>query len=481
MTSLDDSIRSRRCSSHSKIDPRTRSPWRMLLAALTCGTINNAAFCVLLGASAQIANDFNSSDNQPILVNLSTFGSVVGIIVNARFFVGRWSDTARLAILLTGFLAAYGAIIAAYGMLAGEPAGFWLCTAGAMTLGFCGSSGECLNLGVYRKHPPDVLSTWGAGTGIAGIAGPFCYIFLVNAFGFTPGNVATTMTFTLPIYGLIFHTMPKSSDVAHAGNPGAAIASSTGVGGGASEALMVNRDTASEAMTLDNFRLVSTCCSGILANMVSVYALEYMVTSGFMERALFCPNSSSWVADPRNSVPLFWALYNVGVTLSRASVALFRVRRVWILSLLQLVNMLIWGVEAKKQLHMETSGSLPYALLGLHMIFVGFMGGACYANCMYLFNTSGRIPDRLRELGINVGFFMSNCGILFATGIAAVLDHTLLDTRALFPPDGRCPHAAAAGHRTQSGGGHGLQAGISTVGYDEVAGSFVPYVGWLFL
>ena len=72
------------------------------------------------------------------------------------------------------------------------------------------------------------------------------------------------------------------------------------------------------------------------------------------------------------------------------------------------------------------------------MVFVGFMGGAVYANCMYLFNTND-VPERFRELGINVGFLFSNLGIIAATGFVVLLKATVLSKGALFPPDGECP------------------------------------------
>ena len=68
------------------------------------------------------------------------------------------------------------------------------------------------------------------------------------------------------------------------------------------------------------------------------------------------------------------------------------------------------------------------------------MGGACYANCIYLFNTSSKLPERYRELGVAMGFFFSNLGIILGTGLAMLLNATLLSPKALFPTSaGACP------------------------------------------
>ena len=93
----------------------------------------------------------------------------------------------------------------------------------------------------------------------------------------------------------------------------------------------------------------------------------------------------------------------------------------------------------------------PLYAAAAHMVFVGFMGGACYANCMLHFNTSPAIPERFRELGINVGFLFSNLGIIAATGFVIVLRATVLSKAALFPPHGECPPVPEAMHAQLNG------------------------------
>ena len=132
-------------------------------------------------------------------------------------------------------------------------------------------------------------------------------------------------------------------------------------------------------------------------------------------------------------------MYNVGVTFSRASVSFFRIRRIWVLTLLQAINVALWGAFASGQWIAYWGSDVPLYVAACHMIFVGFMGGACYANCMYLFNTSEGIPNKYRELGINLGFFFSNIGIITATGLVTILKATVMSKKALFPPHGVCP------------------------------------------
>lgn len=121
-----------------------------------------------------------------------------------------------------------------------------------------------------------------------------------------------------------------------------------------------------------------------------------------------------------------------------------QIQRVWILTGLQFLNVVLWSFYAKNQIvHKVDGGEWIYYALGLHMIWVGFMGGAVYANCMFLFNTAPQIPDKYREIGINLGFFFSNIGIVCATSTAAFLDSTSFSDKELFPPDGACPAVGA--------------------------------------
>ena len=132
----------------------------------------------------------------------------------------------------------------------------------------------------------------------------------------------------------------------------------------------------------------------------------------------------------------------------------------------QAANVAVWAVLASTQWVARWHSDVPLYAAAVHMTFVGFMGGACYSNCMYLFNRhacassvgmwhghetwaarldvcacsrSAHIADQYRELGINMGFFFSNVGIVCATGLVVVLTATVLSKDALFPPDGVCP------------------------------------------
>lgn len=480
--------------------------------AAFCGIVNNASFCVLLGASQEIANEFGHSELQPLIVNISTVGSVIGVFFSSKVMVGHMGDRTRLVFVAVVNAVGYLLIGVAYHAAPWDahahekpsadvtPSwGFWLCTLGALVLGFIQSAGEVMNLAIYSSFSPGMLGSWGAGTGLSGVIGPFLFITMHDAFALDVGDIGLVLVAVVPLYLLACWSIIAHRDASRRAASGARHSSravvtphestphaptpptpthalpsardSEAMAVGATDAHLqapiqpsvvvqpaasdcVAKATASEGLLDDSVSVSFTCsnlvvvwrfCSNVLVNMVAVYALEYMITSGFMQTVTQCAPTRSWIANSDNNNPLLWAMYNVGVTASRASVSCFRIRRIWVLTALQALNVLLWAVLAFSQvIARDAHSDGPLYALAVHMIFVGFMGGACYANCMYLFNTSNAIPIRLRELGINVGFFFSNLGIITATGLVTLLKTTVLSKPVLFPPDGACPTLANA-------------------------------------
>ena len=134
-----------------------------------------------------------------------------------------------------------------------------------------------------------------------------------------------------------------------------------------------------------------------------------------------------------NAYILGWMAYNVGVTLSRTSVSFFEIRRVWVLTLLQFLNLLLWLAEAHTHLLRDKLGDGGFILMLVWLVYVGLMGGATYCNCMHIMNTSPTIPDHLRELGVNVTFSLLNIGIMFSSALFILLNITVYDLTVIYP------------------------------------------------
>jgi battenin len=188
-------------------------------------------------------------------------------------------------------------------------------------------------------------------------------------------------------------------------------------------------------------------------NLFLVYVFEYGVQ--FMAPYAF-PSSTKggieydWAT--RNAFVLSQFCYQVGVLMSRSSLQFVRVRRVWILSLIQGVNFVCWVVQAKTLLlssNDSASAQTAYtALLLAWMVGVGLMGGASYVNVFFnILNdddptaTIERLPAdghgsaamvlerprfNFKELAMNIGALYATAGITGGALLDVVISNTLI-------------------------------------------------------
>jgi len=147
--------------------------------------------------------------------------------------------------------------------------------------------------------------------------------------------------------------------------------------------------------------------------------------------------------------------YQVGVLISRSSLRVVRIRRVWVLSLIQGVNFVLWLVQAKTLLlSSDTSRAAQAgwtAVLLVWMVGVGLMGGASYVNVFYnILNDDdpsvhgGRAegdPDadgnddvgverrpafNFKELAMNIGALYATAGITVGCMVDVILSNSFL-------------------------------------------------------
>ncbi|KAL8563205.1 hypothetical protein ACOMHN_029964 [Nucella lapillus] len=96
-----------------------------------------------------------------------------------------------------------------------------------------------------------------------------------------------------------------------------------------------------------------------------------------------------------------------------------KIRSVGVMSILQLINMLLWVADVKYKV-------IPVYLLPVLMIYVGLLGGASYVNIFYMMLHDEVYPARDRELCINITAMFITLGIVIGTGVETALFTTLL-------------------------------------------------------
>lgn len=389
--------------------------WKCFLACFTLGVLNNNAYNMVMGASQKLAAHYHKEDMVATLPTLMLAACFSVTLMNGAYFL-QIPFRKRIGTLVVVLAGAYGILAVAASMTG--PGGFLTALLACIVVGACTSLGELCCLSFFRELPAEALGGWGAGTGFAGIIGSAAYLGLLSV-GFALPSVFAFMMPTALIYWLAFDYLDHQVQEAR----------SLSVARGERPWPVSNEP--GDPMTFENLQAVWKCASYILVCMVAVYFLEYFIYPGLVDRDSLCPQTSSFLG--QHVFTVSWLAYNVGVTVSRASVALFRVERLWILAVLQFVNAALWIYEAATHKIVITFGSLGYTIIVLWMVWVGVMGGCTYANCMYGFAKRPDIPDNLRELGITIGFAMSNIGIMLATASSGILDNTVLSMSHVWP------------------------------------------------
>ena len=110
--------------------------------------------------------------------------------------------------------------------------------------------------------------------------------------------------------------------------------------------------------------------------------------------------------------------YQIGVYISRSSLAIIKIKKIWILTLIQLVNAILWGLIAYYK-YLELWVMFPF------MIWVGLMGGASYVNILYQVLKSSTIAKSEKEISINFISIINDFGIGSSSLVVILLNYTI--------------------------------------------------------
>jgi battenin len=115
---------------------------------------------------------------------------------------------------------------------------------------------------------------------------------------------------------------------------------------------------------------------------------------------------------------IFTFCYQIGVFFSRSSLSVVKIQKVYILTILQLINFLFFLFNTIF-LFLDTI----YVCFGL-MFWVGLMGGGSYVNVMYQILESPELAKSEKELALNLTTVCIDIGILSASLLSLLLANT---------------------------------------------------------
>nr|XP_006013097.1 PREDICTED: battenin [Latimeria chalumnae] len=271
--------------------------------------------------------------------------------------------------------------------------------------------GEITFLCLTAYFQSDVVSGWSSGTGGAGIFGALSYSGLTQV-GLSPRHTLQVML-VIPLIMAISYFCA----LVHPASLPRWTMTVNRASASADRRPLIECNQPPTAQKTANLTPIEKLqiVKGLLKYMIPlllVYFAEYFINQGLLELFYFRNTSL------KHSEQYRWyqTLYQLGVFVSRSSVKCLQIRKIWLLALLQGINMvfLLFGVCFL---------FLPsiYLLFAI-ILYEGLLGGAAYVNAFN--NITQESPEQHLEFAMGVASISDTLGIALSGAIAIpVHDH----------------------------------------------------------
>lgn len=294
-------------------------------------------------------------------------------------------------------------------------------------------AGELSFLGLTHYYGHMSLAAWGSGTGGAGIIGAGLYVLFTDWIGLTVKNSLLASAF-LPVIMLIsfFLILPrgplrqgkraKEYDTVPNQDLGEDDLENDSLNVNVATSLLSPGQTASSATIYDtdallkfkaNIRRARSLFFPYMLPLLLVYIAEYTINQGVSPTLLF-PLESTPFKEFRDFYPMYGFLYQLGVFISRSSIAFIRIRHLYLPSFLQVGNLVLLTLHAM----------FPF-LPSVYVLFViifweGLLGGAVYVNTFA--EIMQNVPPAEREFSLGATSVSDSGGICIAGFISMAME-----------------------------------------------------------
>ncbi|XP_055297133.1 battenin [Sitodiplosis mosellana] len=403
-----------------KVEPGTKfkdtGRWRDLTAYWILGLCNNYGYVVMLSAAHDIIARFNSDDhatskpdyqkpeNERYCQIMST-GAILLADILPSLVVKACSPFlpfyVNVRIFLACFMQCAGFLLVAY---ADSTA---MAISGVVLTSLSSGLGEASFLSYSSKFHKNVISTWSSGTGGAGIFGSFSYAALISI-GISPVNTMLLMLSVPLMEGAAFWVLLRNPCTIPKRDSEAEFRTSPDDQEAAVE-------TKQAKLTLsEKIRYVPSLFKYMIP-LSLVYLFEYFINQGLFELVYF-KNIENWLDQPAQ---YRWLQvdYQIGVFISRSSVNVVKIDKIWLMAVFQLINVGIFLTEV-------ITFFTPSIWIVFGIVFwEGLLGGGAYVNTFY--RMSKEIPEDKRNFALGVVPVADAIGIALA-GVFAMPVHNEL-------------------------------------------------------
>ncbi|KAI0424587.1 Batten's disease protein Cln3 [Xylaria sp. FL1042] len=400
----------------------------VLVAFWLFGLINNVLYVVILSA----AQDLVGPEVPKGLVLLANILPSFSIKLIGPYFIHRVPYSIRIVVFAA--ISSVGMFMIAFTPPDKSVA---IKMVGVMLASLSSGGGELSFLGLTHYYGHISLAAWGSGTGAAGLVGAGLYVLLTDWLGFSVKNSLLASAY-LPVVMLIsfFMILPRQPlrDAAKAREyqplrdpdetgPETA-AEDIPTANAASSLLAPGPNVASTATTSDaekdswskivtNLRRAQSLVFPYMLPLFLVYVAEYIINQGVSPTLLF-PLESSPFSELRDFYPMYSFLYQLGVFISRSSIAFIRVRQLYVPSLLQVGNLVLLTLH-----------SLLNFIPNVYVIFIivfweGLLGGGVYVNTFA--EIMENVPFEEREFSLGATSVSDSAGICLAGFVSVAVE-----------------------------------------------------------
>lgn len=278
----------------------------------------------------------------------------------------------------------------------------WMSFVGVVCASIGSGLGEITFLAYSSYFDKDVISTWSSGTGGAGVLGALSYASMASLL--TPEKTLLVMLFVPVLLAFSFWCIlvhPKRPKKPKQASPAVPVMDEAPL----LPCSICIEDDGDTARFLDKVKLVKPLLR-FMVPLGIVYFAEYFINQGLLELIVFRNTKLTHKEQYR------WlqVMYQVGVLISRSSVNVLQVRRLWLLPVLQVANAVFIFFEAYFLF-------LPsFWIVVAIVLYEGLLGGCAYVNTFY--RISQEIPAKHREFSLRVASLADSSGIALAGAIA---------------------------------------------------------------
>ncbi|KAL7648004.1 UNVERIFIED_CONTAM: hypothetical protein RMT77_001620 [Armadillidium vulgare] len=411
-----------------------REKWRNLIAYWFLGLTNNFGYVIMLSAAHDIlSNDF---ENRTITVphgtmaqgNWSHVQSPNGMKSNPRDCNLLSTGTVLLADIIPSLVIKVMAPFIPFFvhirigscvflsvlslLLVGTAVSSSMALLGVVFASAASGIGETTFLAYSAYYHQDVVSTWSSGTGGAGVFGALSYAGLTSL-GLTSRQSILFMLIVPLIMCISFwnvlehpsHMRCCSSDYRLFTNQYNQV----------QEPFPVRVPINSPTLTFDEKLKMIPSLLRFMAPLASVYTAEYLINQGLSE-LLYFPSESSWISHEQQ-YRWYQVLYQVGVLISRSSVNLLYIEKIWITTVLQWINVVLFLTAAIYWWF----GTIWLAFTLI--LWEGLLGGAAYVNTFY--KLSKEVPPEEKEFAMQMTSMSDTFGITIAGFLAIPLHNAI--------------------------------------------------------